>query len=162
MGPGWKISDEDIAAQVEPQSGNIAAIARALKVDRKTIYNRVNDNPDLRAMIEDAREGMIDNAESKLYANALNGDTTSLIFFLKTQGKRRGYTERHEVTGADGGAIETNVVGFDEVVRMAREMAMKGSDDADDDIAGDVSATDTDTEGTGTTDAGAGGGSPQV
>ena len=36
---------------------------------------------------------------------ALAGDTTSAIFFLKTQARWRE-TERHEITGADGGPLE--------------------------------------------------------
>jgi hypothetical protein len=39
---------------------------------------------------------MIDNAESKLYAKVVEGDTTALIFFLKTQGRSRGYVEKQE------------------------------------------------------------------
>jgi hypothetical protein len=36
---------------------------------------------------------------------ALSGDTASAIFFLKTQARWRE-TERHEITGADGGPLE--------------------------------------------------------
>ncbi|PKM70616.1 MAG: PBSX family phage terminase large subunit, partial [Firmicutes bacterium HGW-Firmicutes-18] len=43
---------------------------------------------------------MVDNVESVLYNKALEGDTTSVIFFLKTQGKGRGYVERQEVAPA--------------------------------------------------------------
>jgi hypothetical protein len=37
-----------------------------------------------------------------------------MIFFLKTKGKSRGYVERIENTGKDGGAIEISFVYPDE------------------------------------------------
>lgn len=52
--------------------------------------------------ITDARESMIDTAESMLYKQIGEGNTTAIIFFLKTQGRQRGYIERQELTGADG------------------------------------------------------------
>jgi hypothetical protein len=51
------------------------------------------DSEELR---QEARETMLDNAETELYEQALNGNTTALIFLLKTQGKGRGYVERQE------------------------------------------------------------------
>ncbi len=60
----------------------------------------------------DAREGMIDRAEGRLYQNIDNGDNTAIIFFLKTQAKHRGYVEKliTEVSGKDGGAIPVVVL----------------------------------------------------
>ena len=39
----------------------------------------------------------LDYAESKLVENIGKGDTTAIIFTLKTKGKSRGYIERSEV-----------------------------------------------------------------
>lgn len=101
-------------AEIEPLltelSGNIAAVARKLGVSRGTIHNRIDESPVLRAKLEDARETMIDNAEGMLYKKIRDGDTVALIFFLKTQGRRRGYSERIEHTGGDGGPITVHVV----------------------------------------------------
>ena len=36
-------------------------------------------------------------AESKLMENINGNDNTSIIFFLKTKGKKRGYVEKQEV-----------------------------------------------------------------
>jgi len=94
----------DIEPLVNKYKGNVAAIARYLGVSRATIHSRMNDSATLKAAIVDAREEMLDNAESVLYDQALKGNTTALIFFLKTQGRGRGYVERMEHTGADGGA----------------------------------------------------------
>ena len=59
--------------------------------------------------VESSREKMIDNVESALYQQALAGNTTAMIFFLKTQGKKRGYVERSEITGADGKEVVIRV-----------------------------------------------------
>lgn len=71
--------------------GNLAAVAKRLGVARSTIHNRVNANPHLQEVLHDARESLIDHAESVLHKNVMNGLETSLIFFLKTQGYKRGY-----------------------------------------------------------------------
>ena len=47
-------------------------------------------------LLAEADESMLDFAESKLIEHINNNDITSLIFFLKTKGKKRGYVERTE------------------------------------------------------------------
>jgi len=76
---------------------NVSAVCSALGVTRKTFYDYVNSDPKFAELVEDAKESLIDNAESILQKKILNEDVTSLIFFLKTKGKNRGYTERTEV-----------------------------------------------------------------
>jgi transposase-like protein len=93
--------------------GNVSMVARTLNVDRTTVYNFMKKHPTVKAKLDEAREKMIDNVESKLYSKALDGDTTAMIFFLKTQGKHRGYVERQEVTGAEGSHIVVRLVDDD-------------------------------------------------
>lgn len=99
---------------VGDKNGNISAIARHFGVDRATIQRRVDESSGLQTALASAREGMIDTAESRLYKAIKEGKTPELIFFLKTQGKRRGYVERQEVTGADGGPVK--VEGLDKAL----------------------------------------------
>lgn len=89
--------------------GNLTAVSRKLKVSRPTMYKFVDAHPTVRAALDSARESMIDNVESKLYQKALEGEGWAVCFFLKTQGKRRGYIERQEVTGEDGGPLVVTV-----------------------------------------------------
>jgi hypothetical protein len=101
-----KIKNSDIEPLIGEKNGNVAAIARALHVQRNTIYDHIAKSPKLAKMLEDSRQTMLDNVESSLYREVLGGNVTAMIFWLKTQGKRRGWVERTEVTGADGGPIE--------------------------------------------------------
>ncbi|MBT7081617.1 MAG: HTH domain-containing protein [Chloroflexi bacterium] len=102
---GVKVKVKDISEALAKHHGNISAAARELDVSRMTIYRRIEENDGLRDVIESAKETKIDNIEEKLYTKAMGGDTTAMIFFLKTQGKSRGYTERQEITGIDGNPV---------------------------------------------------------
>ena len=90
------MKNSDIKRLLIAKRGNIAATARALGVTRKTVYSRISKSNPLQVVLHDARETMLDNAETTLYDRALDGGTAELIFFLKTQGKSRGYIERQE------------------------------------------------------------------
>ena len=104
-----KVTVTDIEPLVTEYNGNIAAIARRLGVSRGTIHNRINESPTLRTAIDDAHEALVDNVESALYREVLNGNVTAMIFWLKTQGKRRGWVERTEIAGVDGGPMVINM-----------------------------------------------------
>lgn len=94
-----KILVNDVRELLGQTKGNVAAIARTLGVTRRTVYNRILESPTLQDELKEARETMLDNAESVLYSKVLDGDMRALMFFLRTQGKDRGYYERREHTG---------------------------------------------------------------
>lgn len=104
-----KVKIADVEPLIAKNRGNIAAVARALGVSRVTVHKRIRESAGLQEALSEARETMLDNAETALYSAALNGNMTALIFFLKTQGKSRGYTERQELTGADGQPMQVQV-----------------------------------------------------
>lgn len=105
-----RITNADVEQHIEPTKGNVAAIARALGTSRGTVWNRIQSSPPLQKLLADARETMLDNAESSLYRAVLAGEAWAVCFFLKTQGKSRGYVERQEVSGADGKEVVFRVV----------------------------------------------------
>ena len=91
--------------------GNITMAAKIAGIDRKTYYNWIEADPEFKAAIEavEPNEVFVDFAENALIKRIQGGDTTAIIFALKTKGKKRGYVERQEVTGADGEALNLNV-----------------------------------------------------
>ena len=87
----------DVQDAIIELDGNISAVARRFKVSRGAIYKFINEKyPDLLECVKEARESMVDEVESELYKQAKKGNTVAMIFFLKTQGKARGYVEKVE------------------------------------------------------------------
>ena len=87
-------------AQVEraltAAGGLVTSTAKRLGCAPKTVYRYIERFPALKHVLADARESSVDLAESKLIEAIKNGNLTAIIFFLKTQGKSRGYVERSE------------------------------------------------------------------
>lgn len=106
------LSKQKILDAIEKHYGIIADVANQFKVTRQAIYKWVNADAEIKAAVELARENLVDLAESSLIKRIREGDTTAIIFTLKTQGKRRGYIERQEITGADGNAIEIKTIDY--------------------------------------------------
>lgn len=103
------LTDEQIADALTKTKGNISAAARLLECDRSTIHSRIVERPSLAVVLSDAREGLVDSAEDALSKLINEGNVAAIIFTLKTQGKRRGWIERQEITGADGETLAVHV-----------------------------------------------------
>jgi hypothetical protein len=90
--------------------GNLTVAAKALHCERVTLYRWI-DEYGLKDAVQEGRDRMLDIAENQLAENIQSGKEVSLIFFLKTQGRSRGYSEKVDVehTGKDGGAIQFDV-----------------------------------------------------
>lgn len=82
--------------------GNISISCEASKISRQTYYNWYKNDPEFRQRCIDIEERNLDLAEMKLLNAIREGKTAELLFYLKTKGKKRGYVERQEITGAEG------------------------------------------------------------
>ena len=91
-----RITSKLIAETYAKKGSNISATCLALGISRQTFYNWRAKNKALDEKLNDVFEAMVDNAESKLLRHINDGDTTCLMFFLKTKGKHRGYVEKIE------------------------------------------------------------------
>lgn len=102
-----KYTATQVIDAIDKSQGIIKHAARLLNCSRRTIHNYIERYPSVADAYEDTNEGMIDYVESKLIEQISVGNTTAIIFYLKTKAKHRGYAERTEVTGADGKPIQT-------------------------------------------------------
>ena len=69
-------------------------------VSRSTYYDYYRKDEAFKKEVDDCKEIALDFAESKLLKNIESGREASIMFYLKTQGKKRGYIERTEVDNA--------------------------------------------------------------
>src|SRR5512146_1894378 len=99
---------EQVIESVRKNHGMLAAVARDLGVTRQTVYRYVNNYATIKDAVDDEREIWIDFAEHELIKAIQKGNIQAIMFFLKTVGKVRGYVERSEITGKDGGALVIN------------------------------------------------------
>lgn len=82
---------------MEQSLGVVTQAAQKAGVGRKTYYEWLQDDPEFKKAIDDIENVVIDFAESKLYSQIKENNTTATIFYLKTKAKHRGYVEKQEI-----------------------------------------------------------------
>jgi transposase-like protein len=112
-----KYTNESIVAALAQTNGTVYLAAEALGCDPDTIFRRVHKSAAVAAAVRHHKGRRVDNAERKLDAAVERGEPWAVALVLKTLGKGRGYVERQEMTGKDGGPLDVVEV----VVRDRKE-----------------------------------------
>ena len=94
--PTPAFTTEQIKAALIKAKGYYYLAANHLKCHAKTIERYVEKYPALKEIVTQFRGKRIDQVEEVLSKKALAGEPWAVIFFLKTQGRSRGYTERYD------------------------------------------------------------------
>ena len=82
---------------LEKTLGIVTTACKKVGVSRSQFYGWCREDEQFSKAV-DSVEGMaLDFAESKLLENIKSKKETSIIFYLKTKGKKRGYIEKSEV-----------------------------------------------------------------
>ena len=76
--------------------GNVSEVCKQMNISRQTFYNYYNNDLEFKEQIDDIKNIALDFVESKLIGKIKEGDIVAILFYLKTQGKKRGYVERVE------------------------------------------------------------------
>lgn len=99
-----------VANALMETKGMVYLAAKRLGCSHTTVYNYIEKHASVKDAWDSANGEMGDVAELKLYQAVQDGQPWAVAFYLKTKGKSRGYTERQEITGADGGSIPIAIV----------------------------------------------------
>ena len=111
---------------IRESNGLLTLAAKKAGVGYTTIWRYTQDYPSVKQAVIEAKERMLDFAEGKLYENIKGGDNTAIIFYLKTQGKGRGYIERQEVTGEGGKPISYEITVKDSETKELTDKLIAG------------------------------------
>ena len=87
---------------LEKSLGVVTTACKQVGIGRTTFYNYYNEDKEFAKKVDDIENVALDFAESQLHKQIQDDSTAATIFLLKTRGKKRGYVERQEITGADG------------------------------------------------------------
>lgn len=117
-----RLSTATVAEALRQAAAIKSVAAQKLGISRSYLYDYIRAHPDLEDVIADVEEQTLDLAETQLVKALGEGDGQSVRFYLKTKGKNRGYTERVESTGPEGGP---------QVHRLAPALDMSAYTDAE-------------------------------
>lgn len=101
------LKKQAMLAALEKSLGVVSTAAKSVGIDRNLHYDWLKDDPEYSAKVSELKNVALDFAESKLHSLIDSMNPTAVIFFLKTQGKQRGYIEQNDV----------NVTGLDEILK---------------------------------------------
>ena len=93
---------EKLILALEKSLGVVTTACKNVGVHRSTYYDYYNNDVKFKEEVDDILNVAIDFAESHSHEQIQGGNTAATIFYLKTKGKKRGYVERQEITGAEG------------------------------------------------------------
>lgn len=81
---------------LEASLGIVSIACKHAGVSRSTYYEYYNSDIEFAKKVDDQINIALDFAESQLFKLIKKGNTQAIMFYLKTKGKKRGYTEKTE------------------------------------------------------------------
>lgn len=104
------LQKHDIEKAIKDSKGLVSIVAKRLNCSWHSADKYIKEF-ELTGLMKDEKESLKDFAESKLIENINANDTTSILFFLKTQAKDRGYQEKTNID-VKANIVQKNVMVF--------------------------------------------------
>lgn len=83
--------------KLESHLGVVTTACRAAGVSRSQFYEWRKTDEAFAQAVDEIQEVALDYVESKLFENVKCNDTSSILFYLRTKGIKRGYGDRKEI-----------------------------------------------------------------
>ena len=103
---------------LEKSLGIVTNACKQVGISRETHYSWMRKDLDYAAQVKDIENIALDFAESKLHEQIFEGNVSSIIFYLKTKGKTRGYIERQEFDVKKNEAPDLSALSTDELLAI--------------------------------------------
>jgi hypothetical protein len=107
-------TQETFLNALKANNGVVAPSARMAKISRATVYNWLNESEEFAKAYEETKNEALDFAEGCLIKAMEEGNITAIIFYLKCQGRARGWNDQatqQQTTNAQAVTVNVN---FDE------------------------------------------------
>lgn len=102
---------EEYEVALRKANGFISVAAKALGLTYTAVHHRIKTTPELQKIVEECKEATLDLAENKLISAIKDTQPWAICFYLKCQGKDRGYVEKQIIdTQVSGGGININII----------------------------------------------------
>lgn len=90
------ILKRSLITSLEKSLGVVTTACKSSGCSRETFYKYCKEDEVFKNKVNDVQDIALDFAESQLFKQIKERNTTATIFYLKTKGKKRGYIERQE------------------------------------------------------------------
>lgn len=118
----WTQEELDFIADALKQNVPVYTIANMVHCERHTLSQLIHSRPELKQLLEDKYENLLDEAEYQADRLMKAGNSSIVIYVLQTLGRKRGWAEGAEGSGDEKeGRIVMGVIPDEEVAKAAAE-----------------------------------------
>lgn len=115
------LTAELVAVAIYEARGMLSVAARKLGTSVRVVNGFVDKHEICQVAAMEANEMLLDFVEAKLFQKIKAGDIASIIFFLRTKGKGRGYTEKFLDDDKDPAAKRATLLEQEEQQRVLED-----------------------------------------
>jgi hypothetical protein len=104
-----KVTEQQIREALEMSGGFLSEAAKMLNISSPGLSKRIKHNTSLQESRESIKERYLDLAESKLIGLVKDGNLGAICFYLKCQGRHRGWVEKQEIEHFGDSPVEITI-----------------------------------------------------